>query len=834
MGEVYRARDDRLNRDLALKVLLGDLASSSEHIRRFQQEAHAASALNHPNIITIYDIGTLDDTAYIAMELVDGQDLRSFQAGERLPFKQALRIGVKLADGLAAAHERGIVHRDLKPENVMISRDGFVKILDFGLAKLVRPITETQTTAPHTTPGAVFGTVSYMSPEQAAGRIVDFRSDQFSLGVILYEMLTGKMPFSEATAAETLAAIIRRDPSPASSINDAVTPELERILERCLAKDPADRYASTRDLAHDLREIRDRISTTTEPRHRSDHPPARPARRMAWIGGAAAAVAIGVAAIVIGLRPGKVQPPEAKGPQSVAVLPFKNLSGTPEGQIFADGVAEMIRARLGETRTIRVVPSFDVDSSANPAEIGRQLKTTYVVTGAAQRDGSQVHLSVSLLNAATGEQTAGQTLNGTTSEIFGLHKRAVDLILASMNVHGDSHERSVPTALSSAADQSAFVEALGLLQNARDESSVDRAIADLTDLLRNARDSAMVNAQLARALQYKSKLSRRPGLIEQATVYAERAAEIDDSLPEIHVRLGSLRKDAGRFDDAEREFRRALAARSDDTDAYLGLAETYAALGRGADAETSYRKALSLGPSHGNIYNSYAIFLLNNGRPAEAVTNFRRFTELSPTPRGFNNLGGAYQALGNYEEARKAYQKSISLGPNSDAYANLGLISYFMGDYAGAARAQEKSVELSPGSYQAWLALGDTYRWSQDQRDKAKDAYDHAIKTAREAIGVNARDAVALASSANALAKLGRLSEAASESDRALKLNPTDQNVLYDAAVVAQIRGNADIAIGWLQQAVKAGYPLVDLQHDPEFRTARADPAFPRLVAEKK
>ncbi|MGZ8831165.1 MAG: serine/threonine-protein kinase, partial [Thermoanaerobaculia bacterium] len=292
MGEVYRARDEKLSRDVALKVLSGDLASSADHLRRFQQEAHAASATNHPNIITIYDIGRFDETAYIAMELVDGQDLRTMQAGERLPLKTILRITVKVADGLAAAHERGIVHRDLKPENVMISRDGFVKILDFGLAKLVRPITQSETTAPHTTPGAVFGTVAYMSPEQAAGRPVDFRSDQFSLGVILFEMLSGRMPFNEATAAETLAAIIRRAAPAIPAVND-VPPELQRIVDRCLSKDPADRYASTRDLARDLREIRDRISNSSEPRHRSDKPALRGAGRgPLWAAGAGAVVLI--------------------------------------------------------------------------------------------------------------------------------------------------------------------------------------------------------------------------------------------------------------------------------------------------------------------------------------------------------------------------------------------------------------------------------------------------------------------------------------------------------------------------------------------------------------
>ncbi|HEX7419884.1 MAG TPA: protein kinase, partial [Thermoanaerobaculia bacterium] len=649
MGEVYRARDEKLNRDVALKILSADLASNSEHLRRFQQEAHAASALNHPNIITIYDIGHFDGTAYIAMELVDGQDLRSMQAGERLPIKNVLRIAVKVADGLAAAHERGIVHRDLKPENVMISRDGFVKILDFGLAKLVHPFTENQTTAPHTTPGAVFGTVAYMSPEQAAGRNVDFRSDQFAFGVILYEMLTGRMPFSEATAAETLAQIIRHDPPPASTLNDAIPPELQRIVDRCLAKDPAERYASTRDLARDLREMRDRSSNASEPRYRSDRSAPMPARRVAWIG---AAIAAAVIVTIIGIwkwrEPAVTTPPMARqhGPLSVAILPFKDLSGTADSQIFTDGIAEMIRSRLGESRTVRVITGFDRASQGDPPSVARSLGAAYAVTGAVQRLGNEVHLSVSLIDAKTGEQVAGETLPGTASDVFALQNRAVNVILTGMKVRRDANERTIPAELSGAADQNAYVEALGLLQRAKDEKSVDRAIATLEKLLLNARDSAPVNAQLARALFYKAQMSRRPGLIEQATLYAERAAEIDDSLPEIHIRLGQLRNAAGRYAEAEREYNRALALRADNADAYIGLAETNEAMGHASTAEEMYKKAIELRPSSANTYNRYAVFLFNAGRHDEAAANFRRFTELMPTSRGFSNLGAAYQALG--------------------------------------------------------------------------------------------------------------------------------------------------------------------------------------------
>ncbi|HSP33452.1 MAG TPA: protein kinase [Thermoanaerobaculia bacterium] len=832
MGEVYRARDDRLNRDIALKILSSELASSAEHLRRFQQEAHAASALNHPNIITIYDIGMAGDVAYIAMELVDGQDLRSLYAGERLPLKTMLRIAVKAADGLAAAHERGIVHRDLKPENVMISRDGFVKILDFGLAKLVRPITETQSTAPHTTPGAVFGTVAYMSPEQASGKPIDFRSDQFSLGVILYELLTGRMPFSEATAAETLAAIIRVDAPLPSTVNDAVPPELDRLLARCLAKDPAERYASTRDLARDLREIRDRISNSSEPRYGSDRPPVAPARRMAWASGAAVGLVLLAIGAVMALRDRSAA--VRHGPQSVAVLPFRDLSGTADGQIFADGISEMVRSRLGESRTLHVIPAFDRDPKGDPTTVARGVGAAYAVSGNVQRVGNEVHLSVSLIDAQNGEQVTGRTIEGSMNDVFALHRRAVDVILTGMHATSDAPQRAAVADLVSAADQNAYVQALGLLQNANDEQSVDRAITTLEGLLRNARDSAAVNAQLARALYDKSYLSRRPGLIEQATVYAERAAELDDSQADTHVWLGQIRFASGRHADALREYQRAIALQGDNAEAFMGLAITHQAIGRAADAEANYKRAISMRRDSANFYNLYAAFLFNSGRFEEAATNFRRVTELQPrSARGYSNLGGADQALGNYDAARKAYETAIAMGPYPDVYVNLGVLEYYVGNYEKAEAALRRAVALAPTHYVAWVALGDTYRWAPGKRAQANAAYEQAVAAARQAIAVNAKDAVAEATEANALAKVGRVREASVEIEHALKIDPTDATVLYSAGVVALLRGNADVAVGWLQRAVNAGYPFPDLQHDPEFRSAHGDPAFPKQPTKK-
>ncbi len=268
MGEVYRAKDPRLGREVAIKVLPELFSQDKDRLKRFEQEARSASALNHPNIVTIHEIGLVDGTSYMAMELIDGTSLRELLASGPLASKRLLELAVQIAEGLSKAHGAGIVHRDLKPENVMVSKDGYVKLLDFGLAKLfVAPQDggSGMATAIHqeTQPGTVMGTVGYMSPEQASGRPVDFRSDQFSLGSILYEMATGKRAFHRGTGAQTLSAIIQDEPEPVAQVNPRVPAPLRWIVERCLAKDPDERYASTRDLARDLKSVREHIAEVT-------------------------------------------------------------------------------------------------------------------------------------------------------------------------------------------------------------------------------------------------------------------------------------------------------------------------------------------------------------------------------------------------------------------------------------------------------------------------------------------------------------------------------------------------------------------------------------------
>jgi len=370
MGEVYRARDRRLGREVALKVLPADLSADVDRLARFEQEARSASALNHPNIVTIHEIGRHDETSYISMELVDGKTLRELVASGPMPIRKLLGIAAQVAEGLAKAHAAGIVHRDLKPENVMVSKDGFVKILDFGLAKLVEPESGGELSAmptlarAQTHPGVVMGTVAYMSPEQASGEPVDFRSDQFSFGSILYEALGGEKPFWKKTAAETMSAIIREDPKSIGALRPDVPLPLRWIVERCLAKDPEERYASTRDLARDLAGVRDHVSEITSGAELAVQAPARKSR-VPMIAAAAALVLLAVAG---GWLASRARSEKTTAP-TFRRLTFRsgylnNARFTPDGQTVVYGAGW-----AGEPRRLYAVRpgspesrSFDMDA----------------------------------------------------------------------------------------------------------------------------------------------------------------------------------------------------------------------------------------------------------------------------------------------------------------------------------------------------------------------------------------------------------------------------------------------------------------------------------------
>jgi serine/threonine-protein kinase len=829
MGEVYRARDAKLGREVALKILPAELSASGEALRRFEQEARAASALNHPHIVTIYEIGHTDDMAWIAMELVDGVDLRTLSSREPLTVKNALRIAVKLADGLAAAHEKEIVHRDLKPDNVMITPDGFVKILDFGLAKQLRVITSDDTTIPHTSPGSVFGTVGYMSPEQTVGKEMDACSDQFSFGVVLYEMLTRVRPFDRESKPETMAAIIRDDVEPPSTLNEDVPPELDRIVARCLAKRPRERYAATRDLARDLREIRDGLTLGSSTRLRAR---SAPLPRSKPFGTGMQYAALALFAIVLAAGGAfmwtRNRTAAGQGITSLAVVPFRDLTATTDGRILADGLSELIAARLGEVRDLRVSAPFDgaqVSERDEVSLVAQKRHVDAVVRGTVQRGNDAVRVTYALIDAQSGRTLASRTTTRAANDLFALEDAVADELIRALGRHVAPRTQPATAALGP-NDQRRYVEAVGLLQHVKDEQSVDRAITNLESILRNARESGAVNSLLARALLYKASLGGRRALIEQATVYATRGVALSGGDPESHVTLGRLLNASGRHAEAVTSFNRALALRSNDADATVGLGDAYEKQGRGEDAEKMYRAAIALRPDSSDLFNRFGAYCFSRGRYEEAVVQFRRAAELAPdSPRNHANLGGALQALGRYDEALAAYQRSLAIEPTANGWSNLGTLQFFLGRYGEAKTSYRRATELAPADYVMWANLGDACGAVAD-RACASEAWPRAIAAAREAVGVNAQDAVTRSLLASSLAKHGQLDDAQTEVRRALEIDPTNAIVLYQAAVVATLRGSPDTAVSWLERAIAAGYPAPDAERDPVLAPLRALPSF--------
>ncbi len=372
MGEVYRAKDPRLGREVAIKVLPASFSADPDRLRRFEQEARAAGVLNHPNITAVYDIGTHDGAPYVVQELLEGETLRGKLDAGPIPQKQALDCALQIAKGLSAAHEKGVVHRDLKPENLFVAKDGHLKILDFGIAKLTQPaipsvsLTEAPTALPATDAGVILGTVAYMSPEQARGEAVDFRSDQFSLGVVLYEMLTGKRPFRGASAAEILAAIIREEPEPVTKLDPKLPALLGWTVQRCLSKDTEERYSSTKDLAKELQNLRTHLSEAVSATEVAPDETPRLRRRVPYWVFAAIALAAGLG-LFVGIRFVRTGSPQ--GPPLRLALSFpvdaalelsemNPLALTPDGKTLVYAGSKLFVRRLDHDE-IRPIPGTE-------------------------------------------------------------------------------------------------------------------------------------------------------------------------------------------------------------------------------------------------------------------------------------------------------------------------------------------------------------------------------------------------------------------------------------------------------------------------------------------
>ncbi len=616
MGEVYRARDTRLGRDIAVKVLPDDVTSSPDRLARFEREAKTVASLNHPNIVTLHSIEEVAGTRFLTMELVEGRDLATLVIRGGLPLNQVLDLAIPLADALVAAHERGVVHRDLKPANVMVTRDGRVKVLDFGLAKFTQPepdLHRTQTvtmTSPLSTVGDVVGTVPYMAPEQIRGEAADARSDLFSFGILIYELVCGRRPFAGQTSWEVVSAILRDRPPSLRTLRSDVPVDLERIIGRCLEKDPRERFQTALDVVNELHGLRRTLErgATTAPKTTPEH----------------------VA--------------------SIAVLPFVNRSASAEDEYFSDGLADELINVLAKIRGLRVAARTSAfhfkGKDTTIAEVGQALNVATILEGSVRKAGQRVRIAVQLVKVSDGYHLWSETYDRTLEDLFAVQDDIAQSVVKELRA----------TLLGEAADSRTSGEVKAEVSKAGRGRGSDPEAYRLYLLARHFM-GRFTRADTAKAIEYlKQALEQDP---EFAMAWAELGWAYCREADYAWVPL------AQGYRRVRETVDRALALEPD-------LAEGHAAVGwiqmmhewdwRGA--EVSFRRALELAPGNAVVLRRAGVFASYQGRLEEAIGLTRRALERDPLDaHAYTNLGSVLHEADRDVEAEAACRRALELVP---------------------------------------------------------------------------------------------------------------------------------------------------------------------------
>jgi eukaryotic-like serine/threonine-protein kinase len=843
MGVVYKAEDTKLKRTVALKFLRSGIFGSDAERAGFVHEAQVAAGLDHPHICPVFEIDEHEDQAFIVMAFCPGRTLRERIREGPLPVREALDIASQIAEGLDEAHGKGIIHRDIKSANIMLSDKGQVRIMDFGIARLAQG---TATTWSRT----ISGTAAYMAPEQAMGGPVDARSDLWALGVIIYEMLTGELPFKGGTDAGIVHAVLYERPKPLPNVRPDCPPALGDIVGRCLQKKAAERYVSAKAVLGDLRDVLMRygppVEFPTGEVRRIIRQRGPRARRRLKIMAAVGAVALAAGFAVPGLHRGLAaligyRPVPAE--KHLLVLPFLNVGGEKAGQDLCDGFLEVLTSELTRLERFQkafwIVPANEIRTSgvASAREARREFGANLVIAGSLRKVGGEITLTMNLIEAGTLRQVRSEVVSGSMSGFAGFQGTLLEGAVRMLDMEIAAGKRGGPAAsgTSNAEAYECYVKGRGRLERYEKPES----LAEAVDLFNRAvlLDPAYAPGYLglAEAMWKRSEAVSDPALVALALEACGRAAKLGADPASVHTVLGLIQRGRGLVTEAVREFETALASDPSNQDATLGLAEAWETLGQPDRAEDIYRRAIALKPSRWVGYSYLGVFYLIRNRLADAEAMFRKVLDLTPDNiRALNNLMAVYWNMKREDLVRRTFERSIAVRPNADAYSNMGTFEFFAGRYREAAKMFELSVRTDAGSSTIWGNLGDSYRYVRGNEGKALQAYEQAILLAGREKEFNPTDSSLRARLALYLAYAGRRGEALTELDEALLLAPASPFTLKKSVLVYEQLGSRGKALSAAAKFIDSGGPSAELEADPDLALMTGDPAFRKLVAKAR
>ena len=843
MGLVYRAEDTTLKRVVAIKRLAPQFQFDEHDRDRFLKEAQRASALNHPNIAAIYDVLQEHGEILLVLEYIEGLTLRQWMQKQKpISIEEFLKVAVQCLDGLGAAHEKRIVHGDIKPENIMLTASQRVKILDFGVAKRFTIASSTASTESLTSiKASLSGTPAYMAPEVLMQKPYDGRADIFSLGLVFYELLSGKQPFLSESFAGTLALVLQSDPLPVNKYRD-VSPSLSMIVSKMMMKDPALRYPNVQAVATELNILqRGGTLSFSKPVPRKTEETKR-TRAIAW-----GAFLILLAALVVGYRPIQHYLKSTKNTtnaalpdrQILAVLPFRTLKGNPKLTALGQGLVENVAAKLGglaEDRSLEVIPARNMQekSATSLKDARRQFGASLGLAITLEQSGSFMRVSYSLLDAKSGGTIGSDSILVPAGDVFAVEDTVADGAVRTLQLRLRPDEQAALKihGTSQPAGYSYYLQARGYLLDYTKTENVENAILMVQEALKQDPNFGMAKAALGEAYWRKYWLTKAKKWTVLAKEECDEAIQLGNASASGHMCLGLVYDGTGQYKEAAGEYQKALDLEPTNENAYIGLALAFEHQGAVNAAEKTYQRAIETHPQSWVSYNAIGTFYYRRGEYDKGIQMFQKVTELAPEGfAGYVNLGATYNNTGRYAEALEPLAKSIALRPMYAAYSNLGTAYFGLHKYTDAAKAYEEAITLSPEQYVSWGNLGEA-RYYAGAKNEAAEAFHKALELASHELKVNPQDADVLGDLAAYYAMLGDRERALTALEKSLQYEHNNKDLIFNAADVYNQLGDTGLALEWLAKALHAGYSAQKFRDSPGFSNLVGNPRYEQLIRE--